>query len=647
MALSTLSLSTRTTARAIQRNLITKQPTASRLSLPVCGDVIGPLTAPFATAYMHTAASSRTNTSPSSSRNTSPRLQFFPRYSQVNKFPLAATMATIASSNPQHTMQTSGTADSVWVHKVPYDQYPKFHTLDRNLETDVAVIGAGISGITTAYELVRRGKNVVMLEARDVLSGETGRTSGHLTNDLDDGFVEIAKKHGEGGAKIAAESHAWARDRIGQIAQELGIECEYRRLPAYDISQFPVGHEKHDQEIDELKQETEMQKKIGMHTRFDPNLKVKGWSGNIDQRGGMVVDNQATFHPTQYLVGVLNWLKQQPNFQCYTRTRVMSVAEKGVEVLGLGHKRVEIQTENGHTVKAENAVEATCVPLQKLSVITELEFYRSYCIAIRVPKGSIEDCLLYDNAEEYKYVRLTACDDKDDYLVVGGCDHKVGQEETTPRYAELEQWTRERFPQAGKIDYQWSGQIFEPVDFLGFIGKNQGCDKIYIVTGDSGDGLTHGTLAGKLIADEIEGNTVTNDWATLYAPNRLASILKSLPSLISHDLQINAQYKRFLQSDITDIEDLAPGCGGVLNPKTKKPMAVYKDENGQVHTYSALCPHLKGVVCWNSAEKSFDCPVHGSRFSKEGICVTGPAKANLSPMDKGGEVDQGIAVGAE
>lgn len=178
-------------------------------------------------------------------------------------------MATIASSNPQHTMQTSGAADSVWVHKVPYDQYPKFHTLDRNLETDVAVIGAGISGITTAYELVRRGKNVVMLEARDVLSGETGRTSGHLTNDLDDGFVEIAKKHGEGGAKIAAESHAWARDRIGQIAQELGIECEYRRLPAYDISQFPVGHEKHDQEIDELKQETEMQKKIGMHTRFD------------------------------------------------------------------------------------------------------------------------------------------------------------------------------------------------------------------------------------------------------------------------------------------------------------------------------------------------------------------------------------------
>lgn len=260
---------------------------------------------------------------------------------------------------------------------------------------------------------------------------------------------------------------------------------------------------------------------------------------------------------------MLAWLKEQPNFQCYTRTRVMSVHEKGVELLGMGHKSVEIKTETGHTVKADHAVEATCVPLQKLSIITELEYYRTYCIAVRVPRGSVEDCLLYDNADEYKYVRLTACDDKDDYLVVGGCDHKVGQEETLPRFDELETWTRERFTQAGAVDYRWSGQIFEPVDYMAFIGKNQGNDRVYIVTGDSGDGLTHGVLAGRLIADEIEGKP--NKWASLYSPKRLGSILKSLPSMLSHDLQINTQYKRFLQSDIKDIEDLAPGCGGVLN----------------------------------------------------------------------------------
>jgi hypothetical protein len=278
----------------------------------------------------------------------------------------------------------------------------------------------------------------------------------------------------------------------------------------------------------------------------------------------MVVENQATFHPTRYLAGVLAWLKQQPNFQCYTRTRVLGIHEKGIELLGMGHKSVTIETDGDHTVKAEHAVEATCIPLQKLSVVAELEYYRTYCIAVRVPKGSVEDCLLYDNANEYKYVRLTACDDKDDYLVVGGCDHKVGQEETTPCFDELEKWTRERFTQAGTTDYRWSGQIFEPIDYMAFIGKNQGNDKIFIVTGDSGDGLTHGVLAGRLIADEIEEKP--NEWASLYNPKRLGSILKTLPSLVKHDIQINLQYKRFLETDIKDIEDLAPGCGGVLNP---------------------------------------------------------------------------------
>lgn len=277
----------------------------------------------------------------------------------------------------------------------------------------------------------------------------------------------------------------------------------------------------------------------------------------------MVASNQATFHPTKYLAGVLAWLKQQPNFTCYTRTRVSGIHEKGIELLGMGHKSVVISTEAGHTIHAENAIEATCIPLQKLSVVAELEYFRTYCIAIRVPKGSVEDCLLYDNAEVYKYVRLTECDDKDDYMVVGGCDHKVGQEETTPRFGELEKWTRERFPQAGSVDYRWSGQIFEPIDFMAFIGKNQGCDKIYIVTGDSGDGLTHGVLAGRLIADEIDG--VPNKWAALYNPKRLGSILQTLPSLVKHDVQINLQYKRFLQTDITDIEELPRGCGGVLN----------------------------------------------------------------------------------
>ncbi|KAK0714180.1 hypothetical protein B0T26DRAFT_754203 [Lasiosphaeria miniovina] len=223
--------------------------------------------------------------------------------------------------------------------------------------------------------------------------------------------------------------------------------------------------------------------KLGIGTQFDKNLIVKGWNGAVDQRGGLVADNQATSHPTKYLAGVLNWLEKQPNFQCFARTRVMAVEEKGIELLGMGHNTVQGSTESGHRIRAEQAVEATYVPLQKLSVITELEFFRSSYVAMRVPRGGVEGCLLYDNADVYKYVRLTACDERD--------------------------------------DYRCSGQIFEPVDFMACIGKNQGCGRIYI--------------------------------------------------------------------------------------------------------------------------KSFNCPVHGSRFSKEGVCVIGPAKTNLVPQDGAGKTEQEVA----
>ncbi|KAF2415201.1 DAO-domain-containing protein [Tothia fuscella] len=543
-------------------------------------------------------------------------------------------MATLHQTEPQPFMQSSGATSPVWVHLDPPSNRPQFTPLKQDLETDICIIGAGIAGISIAYELIQRGRQVTLLEAREVLSGETGRTSGHLANALDDGYTEIQKKHGSSGAQVAADSHRWAIERVGEIAKDLAIECEFRKLPGYEISQFPQGTRDHDEELKGLKEEVAHAKALGMEVEFRDDLVVKGWDGAIDQRGGAVFHNQATFHPTKYLSGVLKWLKEQPKFQLFTHTRVQSIEEKGIEILGMGHKTVKIGTEAGNVVQCNHAVEATCVPLQKLSVIAQEEYYRTYCIAIRVPKGYVEDCLLYDEAEEYMYVRLTACDERDDYLVIGGCDHKVGQEDPSGRFEELEQWVRDRFTKAGSVDYKWSGQVFEPVDYMAFIGKNQGQKHTFIVTGDSGNGLTHGVLAGKLIADEIEEKD--NPWASLYSPKRVASIVKSLPSMISHDVQINAQYKRFLQSDIKDIEDLAPGYGGVMHAKTGKPVAVYKGEDGKVEKFSALCPHLHGVVCWNPLEKSWDCPVHGSRFSKEGVCVMGPAKGNLEPANKAG-----------
>lgn len=537
-------------------------------------------------------------------------------------------------SSPQRSsfLDTSGETTPVWVHTEPYSARPSFPKLTENATADVCIIGSGIAGISTAYELVKQGKSVTMIEARNVLSGESGRTSDHLASQLDDGYVAIKGKFGMEGARRAAESHQWALQHVGDVARELGLECEYRSLNGYTVSQYEVGNEGHKKDVEMLMEECKLARELGLDARFEGALKIKGWDGKVDQRDASVFGKQATFHPTKYLDGVLNWLTQQPGFQGYAQTRAVDVSEKGVTVpvvhTRIGGGGVTVATADGHTVECNDSVEATCVPLQKLSVIAEMEYMRTYCVAIRIPKGVVEDCLLYDTAEEYKYVRMTQCDEKDDYMVVGGCDHKVGQEdEQDDRYAELERWTRERFTQAGSVDYKWSGQVFEPVDYMAFIGKNSGNDHRYIVTGDSGNGLTHGVLAGKLISDLILGQE--NAWKDVYDPKRKATLAKSLPTMLQHDVQINAQYKRFLHSDINDIEDLVKGKGGVLNATGRKPIAVYKDDDGNVVRRSALCPHMGGVVCWNDSEKSWDCPIHGSRFAKTGEQVMGPAAAGL------------------
>ena len=366
-----------------------------------------------------------------------------PQLPTVSLVPLS--MATMAQ--PQHFMATSGARDSVWVHQDPYSQRPQFPKVSQDLQTEVCVVGSGIAGVSAAYELVSRGVSVVMLEARDAVSGESSRTSGHLSCD---GFIDIAKKHGNDGAKAVAESYMWAIKRVGEISTNLGIDCEYRQLPAYHISQYVRGDEGHAEEVDSLKQEVAKSRELDLPVSFEEGYAIKGWDGKVDQRDAAIFKQQATFHPTKYIKGVLGWLSKQSNFSCFTRTRVISIEEKGVEILGLGSKSVRVNTLDGHTITCENAVEATCIPLQKLSVVAQLEYMRTYCIAIRVPKGYVEDCLIYDQADPYHYVRLTTCDEQNDYLVVGGCDHKVGQEQEDGRFAELEDWTRQRYSYSDK-----------------------------------------------------------------------------------------------------------------------------------------------------------------------------------------------------
>jgi Rieske Fe-S protein len=268
--------------------------------------------------------------------------------------------------------------------------------------------------------------------------------------------------------------------------------------------------------------------------------------------------------------------------------------------------------------------------------------YRTYVVAAEVPKGSLDYALWWDTGDQdspwvskpYHYVRLQPFNETTDLLIIGGEDHKTGQagKEEIPeedRYKYLESWARDRFPMIANIAYNWSGQVLEPVDMMGFIGRNPGDENIYISTGDSGNGMTHGTIAGILITDLILGNQ--NPWKEIYDPSRIT--FSTAPDFAREVTNMAAQYlDYFTPGEIESLQQLNPGEGAIIKAAARK-VAVYKDETEKIHAFSAVCPHLGCYVRWNGDEKSFDCPCHGSRFTCEGKVVNGPAISDLTPLE--------------
>jgi nitrite reductase/ring-hydroxylating ferredoxin subunit len=260
---------------------------------------------------------------------------------------------------------------------------------------------------------------------------------------------------------------------------------------------------------------------------------------------------------------------------------------------------------------------------------TKQAAYRTYVIGIRVPKGSVPRILLWDTGDPYYYVRLMTPDDKSGHeiLIVGGADHKVGQDEYPQhRYDEIEKWTRDHFPMAGAIDFKWSGQIMEPADGIGYMGRNpMDYQNVYVITGDSGNGMTHCTAGAMLVTDLIMRRK--NSWLDLYDPARTA--IHGMSEFLTELGNTMAQYKDWVKGgDVDSPEQILPGEGAILRKEGQR-IAIYRDEDGKVHALSAACTHLGCVVSWNAAETSWDCPCHGSRFSVDGQILHGPASTPL------------------
>ena len=258
--------------------------------------------------------------------------------------------------------------------------------------------------------------------------------------------------------------------------------------------------------------------------------------------------------------------------------------------------------------------------------------YRTFVVGARVPKGSIQTALYWDSEDPYHYVRLQPLDETSEVLIVGGEDHKTGQDnDADERYARLEAWTKERWPQAENFEFRWSGQVMETTDGLGFIGHNPtDSPNVFIQTGDSGMGMTHGVLGSLIVRDLILNRE--NEWADLYDPAR--KTLRAAKEFLKENLNVAAQYKDLVTGgDVASDEEIAAGEGAILRRGLSK-IAAYRDEAGVLHERSAVCPHLGCIVAWNGEEKSWDCPCHGSRFDCVGKVITGPSRSDLAELEE-------------
>jgi glycine/D-amino acid oxidase-like deaminating enzyme/nitrite reductase/ring-hydroxylating ferredoxin subunit len=502
-----------------------------------------------------------------------------------------------------------GKTQSLWMLE---EDAPWFGSLDRNIDTQVCVVGAGIAGMMCAYQLAREGRSVVVLEAGTFSGGETSRTTAHLSFALDDRYYELQRLFGQAGARTAYESHAAAVDEIEQIVVRHGISCEFTRLDGY-LFESPSD------DTEELDRELDAARTAGVPVEKLSRAPVKAFNTGPCLR----FSNQGQFNPLQFMRGLADAVRAL-GVTIYAGSRVTKTH---------GGSRPFVEA-NGYRVTAHSVIVATNAPVNdNLTIHARQSPYRTYVLGATVPWDAVPRALYWDMLDPYHYVRLKSSYDPVDrngydVLIVGGEDHRQGSGEADEDcFRNLEQWTRERFPIVS-VKYKWSGMVEEPADALAFIGCDNAQENVFIATGDSGHGMTHGAIAGMLLRDLVLGRE--NSWASLYDPSRVTA------QATTEYLKDNADVLGSLASwvtpgEVSSRDAIARGSGAIVRNGLEK-QAIYRDGNGEFFACSAVCTHLGCIVAWNAVEHTWDCPCHGSRFDAHGNVVRGPAVEGLKEV---------------
>jgi glycine/D-amino acid oxidase-like deaminating enzyme/nitrite reductase/ring-hydroxylating ferredoxin subunit len=494
--------------------------------------------------------------------------------------------------------ELAGKAESLWIATTPDTDFP---SLQENISVDVAVLGGGIAGITSALFIKESGMTVAVVEAKRIIKGVTGHTTAHISSAHNLIYRHLIDRFGKDDAKLYANANQEAIGKIARLVDKNNIDCDFRRTSEYIYAESR-------EELDKIKSEYEAAKSLGL-----PVSSADAAPLPFKTYGAIRYQNQAQFHPRKYLLALSQMIPGKGSY-IFENTRTLDVE---------GGKPYRIKTDKGY-LTAKNVIIATHYPILNQGLLfMRMEPYRSYVLGIRVADEVPEE--MFDSSGDPSHYIRTQSTPNGSLIIIGGEDHPTGHEANTiERYKRLEKYARERF-RVKSIDYRWSTQDNYSFDKVPFIGRLSGSKHLYVATAFKGWGMTHGTIAGMILSDMILG--ISNPYQELYDPGRFKPITTA-KKLVTQNVHIAETLIKGRLSKPEKLTRLEIGEARVAEIDDKE-AGVYKDDKGNIHAVSSACTHMGCIVSWNNAERSWDCPCHGSRFDSDGEVIHSPAVKNL------------------
>ena len=491
---------------------------------------------------------------------------------------------------------------SYWIDSTLPSNYP---AVTQDVAVDVAIVGAGLAGVTTAFLLKRAGKTVALIEAEHIGKGVSGHTTAKVTALHQLIYAELIKQHGQENARLYGESNLAAVEKLAQIVAAENIDCDFERKNTYTFATDAAGLEKLQEE---LKATISLELPVTLVETLDLPFAVTG---------ALQLANQAQFHPRKFTLAIAATLPGDGSY-VFEQTRVMTVK---------GEEPCRVMTRNGPTITAQDVVVTTNLPILDPGLFFAKSYpQRSYIVGGRIDADKAPQDTYIGVGEKYRSLRTTPTDDGGTLLLVGGEGHKVGDDAATEeRYEALEEYMQTQF--GVMPEYRWSTQDFVSFDKLPYIGKlTPASNHTYVATGFSLWGMSKSVLSAMILSDTILG--VGNPWAKLYDATRPTPFVSQ--ESVKQNLDVGTRWVGDRLKGLFDSAEKVKVGEGKLVTHNGEKIAAYRDTSGQLHTVSAVCPHLGCIVAWNDAEKSWDCPCHGSRFGYEGEILHAPA---VNPLE--------------